>query len=87
MLIEALMLPPMVEATCVSANTFAAAAELTTAIEERDEESPNPGSETRRHLSADISLPKTGEISPHDRRYVNEKGCMIYVGRSPQHSV
>lgn len=73
-LVPALMLPPMVEATCVSDNTFTLADELVAAIEERGEDAANPGARMRRHLLNDefasraASLPKIGNLTLHDRR-------------------
>lgn len=53
------MLPPMVEATCVSDNIFTLADELVSAIEERDESLIEPKS---------AYLLKTGNQTLHDRR-------------------
>lgn len=68
------MVPPIVEATCVSYNTFTLADELFAAIEERGENPANPSSRKMRQLRNDIvgsrsaSLPKTGNLTLHDRR-------------------
>ena len=76
-LLSALMLPPLAEATCVSDNTFTLADELTTSIDERGEDPANPGARrAKRHLLKDDngshaagSLPTTGNIPLHDRRH------------------
>lgn len=72
------MLPPLAEATCVSDNTFTLADELAAAIDERGEDPANPGARrAKRHLLKDtvgsrapVSLPMTGNLTVHDRRYV-----------------
>lgn len=71
------MLPPMVEATCMSDNTFTLRNELVLSIEEREEaEDAAASAGGRRGLKNDEShgllhtarLPKTGDLTLHDRR-------------------
>ena len=70
------MLPPLAEATCVSDNTFTLADELAISIDERGEDSADPGARrAKRHLLKDAvgsrpptSLPMTGNLSVYDRR-------------------
>lgn len=61
----ALMLPPMVEATCVSDNIFTLADELVAAIEERSESQTEPTSP---------SLLTTVDQTLHNRRWAKQKG-------------
>eukprot|EP00903_Cladosiphon_okamuranus_P013477 g12552.t1 len=77
--VTALMVPPMVEATCTSDNTFTLANELVASIEERSLAEDAAGSararrgllkngESRRLLNT-APLPKTGDLTLHDRRH------------------
>lgn len=76
------MLPPMVDATCTSDNTFTLANELALAIEERSEAEDDAGAaRARRGLKNNESrgllnstrLPKTGDLTLHDRRYTMQQ--------------
>lgn len=71
------MVPPMVDATCMSDNTFTLANELVASIEERSLDDDAAGSARARGLlKSDESrgllntapLPKTGNLTLHDRR-------------------
>ena len=59
------MLPPLAEATCVSDNTFTLANELVVAIEEREEDDD---ASARRRVLNTAPLPKTRNLTLHDRR-------------------